>query len=65
MAALVRIQVFNPNDAKEIALLNAWQDKLAVDAKGAKPFVPGTWDKASMDALRAELEVGAPTSRKR
>jgi len=59
VAAIVRIQVFNPNDAKEIALVNAWQDKLAVDAKGAEPFVPGTWDKASMDALRAELEAGA------
>jgi len=59
VAAIVRIQVFNPNDAKEIALVNAWQDKLAVDAKGAKPFAPETWDKASMDALRAELEAGA------
>ena len=59
VAAAVRIQVFNPNDAKEMALVNAWQDQLVVDAKGAKPFVPGTWDKTSMDTLRGELEVGA------
>ena len=59
VAALVRIQVFNPGDAGEIATVNAWQDELAVAARGAKPFVPGTWDKASMDALRSELEIGA------
>jgi hypothetical protein len=59
VAAAVRIQVFNPNDAKEMAVVNAWQDRLAVQAKGAKAFKPGIWDKTSMDALRAELEVGA------
>ena len=58
VAAAVRIQVYNPNDAKEIAVVNAWQDQLEVHAKGGKSFKPSIWDKASMDALRAELEVG-------
>lgn len=57
VAAIVRIQVYNPNDPKEIALINGWQDRLAVNAKSAKPFVPGDWDRASLDKLRGELEV--------
>jgi hypothetical protein len=57
IAALVRIQVFNPNDAEEIARLNAWQNGLKVNAKAHRAFAPGIWDKASMDAIRNELEV--------
>ncbi len=57
IAALYRIQVFNPNDADEIARLNAWQDGLKVDAKASRPFVPGSWDTPSLDSVRNELEV--------
>jgi hypothetical protein len=57
VAALFRIQVFNPSDAAEMARLNAWQDGLKVEAASSKPFAPGTWDKASLDAVRNSLEV--------
>ena len=57
IVAIARIQVFNPNDPADMAAANAWQDKLAVDAKSSKPFVPGNWDKASLDKVRSELEV--------
>jgi len=59
VAAIVRIQVYNPNDPMEIALVNSWQDKPAVHANSAEPFVPGQWDEASLDAVRAELEGGS------
>jgi hypothetical protein len=49
--------VFDPNDAGEMARLNAWQDGLKVDAKASKPFAPGSWDKASLDSIRTGLEA--------
>jgi len=57
--AAIRIQLYNPGDPAEVALVNAWQDKLAINAKSARPFVPARWDKASLDAVRAELEAGS------
>jgi hypothetical protein len=57
VAALFRVQVFDPGDADEMARLNAWQDGLKVEAKGSAPFAPGTWDKASLDSVRNGLEV--------
>lgn len=57
VAALVRIQVINPNDPAEIAQLNAWQDQLAVDVTSDEPFVPASWDTESLDSTRAELEA--------
>lgn len=57
IVAIARIQVFKPNDPADVAAANAWQDKLVVDAKASKPFVPGDWDRPSLDKLRDELEV--------
>lgn len=57
IAALFRVQVFDPSDAAEMARLNAWQDALRIDAAGSRPFAPGTWDKASLDTVRADLET--------
>jgi hypothetical protein len=57
VAALFRVQVFDPNDAAELARLNAWQDGLKIEAAGAKPFAPGNWDKTSLDAVRGSLEI--------
>jgi hypothetical protein len=57
VAAILRVQVFNPNDAAEIARLNAWQDGVQVAANGSAPFVPGSWDAPSLDAVRNSLEV--------
>jgi hypothetical protein len=57
--AAVRTQLYNPNDAAEVALLNKWQDGLVIEAKSARPFKPGTWDTASLNAVRAELETAS------
>jgi hypothetical protein len=57
IAALFRVQVFDAKDADEMARLNAWQDGLKVEAAGSQPFAPGNWDKASLDSVRAGLEV--------
>jgi hypothetical protein len=57
IAAAIRIQLFDSNDADEMARLNAWQDGLKVNAKADSPFVPGTWDAASLDEVRADLEA--------
>ena len=35
----VRIQLFDPYDAKEVALVNALQDQLALEAGSAEPFL--------------------------
>lgn len=61
IGALVRIQVFNPDDPAEIAKLNAWQDQLQMDVKSSAPFVSAQWDTPSLDATRAELEAETAT----
>jgi hypothetical protein len=57
--AAIRIQLYNPNDPDEIARVNAWQDELVIAAAADRPFVPGSWDKASLDAVRVDLEAGS------
>lgn len=57
--AAVRTQLYNPNDAAEVALINKWQDGLVIEAKSARPFTPGDWDAASLNAIRSELEQGS------
>lgn len=59
IAAAVRIEVFNPNDPKEIALVNSLQDQFTIKASSADPLPPFQWDRASLDQVRAELESGA------
>ena len=57
--AAVRIQVFNPADAKEIALVNSLQDKFVIEAESAEPLPPFNWNRDSLGKLRAELEAGS------
>jgi hypothetical protein len=57
--AAVRTQLYDPNDAAEVALINKWQDGLLIEAKSARPFTPGNWDVASLNSVRAELEAGS------
>lgn len=57
--AAARIQVYNRHDPKEIALVNSLQDQFVIKAKSAEPLPPFTWDTASLDAVRAELELGS------
>jgi hypothetical protein len=50
----VRIQLFDPKDPEEIALVNALQDQLKIEAGSADPFVAPAWDQASLKALTAQ-----------
>lgn len=52
----VRIQVFNPNDEDEVALINKLQDQFVIQAQRADPFAKPEWDQPSLNALRAEYE---------
>jgi len=52
----VRIQVFNPQDEDEVALINELQDRFIIQAKSAYPFAKPEWDQQSLNALRAEYE---------
>lgn len=52
----VRIQVFDPNDSAEIALVNALQDQFTISAVSAEEFKQSTWDQDSLNTLRAEYE---------
>lgn len=52
----VRIQVFNPNDEVEVALINKLQDQFVIQAQSTDPFAKPEWDQQSLDALRAEYE---------
>lgn len=49
----VRIQLFDPDDVAEVALVNGLQDKLAVTAASAEPFQPPAWDQEQLKALTA------------
>jgi hypothetical protein len=50
----VRIQLFNPNDPAEAALVNALQDHLVVEAGSADPMPPMQWEPESLKALTRE-----------
>lgn len=59
MFAAVRIQLYDPADADEVALVNSLQDRFTITAAKATPLPPFDWDVASLDALRAEYEAAA------
>jgi hypothetical protein len=50
----VRIQLFDPNDPAEVALVNALQDELVIEATNADPLPPSTWEPESLKALTAK-----------
>lgn len=56
---IVRIQLFNPGDAAEVALINQLQDKLTITAASADPMPPFTWDIGSLKALTAQYDKEA------
>jgi hypothetical protein len=47
----VRIQVFNPKDEDEVALINKLQDQFIIRANSAEPLPEFTWDLESLQAL--------------
>jgi hypothetical protein len=47
LGVFVRTQLFNPDDAAEIALVNTLQDQVVVNAKSADPLPAPKWEPAS------------------
>ena len=56
---VVRIQLFDPKDTAEVALVNALQDQLVIEAGSADPLPPCEWEPESLKALTAEYEIEA------
>jgi hypothetical protein len=52
----IRIQLFNPDDAEELALVNALQDQFVIKANSSDEIPAFKWDIESLDALRAQYE---------
>ncbi len=52
----LRIQVFDPKDADEIALVNALQDQFVIRANSADPWPAPDWDAASLKELTDRYE---------
>lgn len=52
----VRIQVFDPQDANEIALINELQDQFVIQANNAEAWPEPDWDAASLKELTARYE---------
>jgi len=52
----VRIQVFNPQDEDEVALINELQDQFIIRANSADPLPEFKWDLESLKALTAQYE---------
>lgn len=56
LAIGVRIKVFNPKDADEIALVNKLQDQFVIEAGNADSPPAFKWDRESLKALTAQYE---------
>ena len=52
----VRIQVFDPRDADEVALVNKLQDQFVISAGSADPLPAFEWDLASLKELTVQYE---------
>jgi hypothetical protein len=52
----VRIQVFDPRDADEVALVNELQDQFVISAGSADPLPAFEWDLASLKDLTVQYE---------
>src|SRR6056297_1026341 len=52
-----RIQMLDPSNPEDVALVNELQKQFKVTASSADPFPAPKWDKASMLALRAKNEM--------
>jgi hypothetical protein len=54
LAVIIRIQLLNPNDPEDIALVNKLQDQFVIKASSADPFPEPKWDMTSLAALTAK-----------
>jgi hypothetical protein len=52
----IRIQVFNPKDAGEVALVNKLQDQFVIKANNADPLPEFKWDRQSLKTLTTQYE---------
>ena len=52
LGVVLRIQIFNPEDPAEIALVNKLQDQFTIESNSADEFAKPTWDKVSLDSFR-------------
>lgn len=52
----IRIKVFDPKDAEEVAVVNQLQDQFVVEAGAADPFPGLKWDMASLQELTTQYE---------
>jgi len=52
----VRIQIFNPTDADEVALVNQLQDQFIIQAHSADPLPEFNWDLQSLKELTVQYE---------
>lgn len=60
-AVVVRIQVFDPKDPAEVALVNGLQDRLVLGAGSADPFPAPRWNPESLQALTRQYGAEAKT----
>ena len=56
LCVVVRIQLLNPKDSAEIALVNQLQDQVVIKAKSHDSFPPFKWDMDSLKAMTAAYE---------
>ncbi|WP_019504135.1 DUF1214 domain-containing protein [Pleurocapsa sp. PCC 7319] len=56
VAVIQRIQLMDPSDEQDVALVNDLQKQITINASSADPFPNPKWDKDSMLALRTEYE---------
>lgn len=56
MFMAIRIQIYNPNDAKEIAMVNKLKDQFIIESNSAQEFKKPLWDSKSLDSLHVEYE---------
>ena len=59
LGIIIRLQLFNPNDPAEIALINKLQDKIVITASSAGPLPPFKWHIESLKTLTAQYEKKA------
>jgi hypothetical protein len=57
LGVLVRIQLLNPTDPQDVALVNRLQDQFAVEAGSADPFPEPHWDAGSLERLTAKYKA--------
>jgi hypothetical protein len=55
----IRIQLFDPKNTDEVAVVNALQDKVLIEAANADPLPQNGWDQASLKALTVQYEKEA------